>query len=325
MIYCKHEGKKWVKIMNFGDKLSKFRKAKGLSQEGLAEKLEVTRQTVSKWELGQTRPDTDMLVKIADILDVDVSSLIVNEEESVKKDMNQKFVSDETKPRTWLFIILIILALVITVVLINKVVVDKKTKTNDNSGGIFDIFKGFMPDVNVDKKSFNLYYETQTGTQWGSSVNIILDKVITNNKTNDRKITVVYNTVSTEDPTEIKNLKSNFEDFTDYEVSVDYDDNGYVNKITVEDSNSKSNIDRFNRSFEPYSGEKMGTIVKNVLTNVATNNEKESRKITVVYNGTTVSEPEDIRNLKSNLDDWTIYEIVFAYDEIGYINQVTIR
>ena len=71
--------------MKFGDKLSKLRKEKGLSQEGLAEKLEVTRQTVSKWELSQTKPDTDMLVKLADVLGVEVSSLIVDEEETTKK------------------------------------------------------------------------------------------------------------------------------------------------------------------------------------------------------------------------------------------------
>ena len=311
--------------MNFGDKLSKFRKEKGLSQEGLAEKLEVTRQTVSKWELGQTKPDTDMLVKIADVLGVDVSSLIVSEEEATKKETSKGYDVDETKPRTWLLVLLIILALVLSVVLINKVVIDKKAKADDGNRGIFNIFKGFMPDVNVTKKAFNFYYEAETGTQWGSSVNSVLDSVITNNKTNDRKITVVYNEVSTDDPTEIKNLKSNFDEWTDYEVSVDYDDDGYVNKITIEDSNSKSNIDDFNRAFEFYGGDQMGMIVKKLLTDVASNNEKNSRKVTVVYGETTVSEPEEIRNLKSSFDEWTKYEVVFAYDEIGYINQVTIR
>ena len=219
--------------MKFGDKLSKLRKEKGLSQEGLAEKLEVTRQTVSKWELSQTKPDTDMLVKLADVLGVEVSSLIVDEEETTKKGSSKGYDIDETKPRTWLLVLLIVLALVIAVVLINKVVVDKKAKSKDNSWGIFNIFKGFTSDMN--KKDFNWNYETKNGTQWGININKMLDDVITNNKTNDRKITVVYNDTSSDDPSVIKGLKSKFEEWTDYEVSLDYDDEGYVNKITIEE------------------------------------------------------------------------------------------
>ena len=50
--------------MRFDEKLIHLRKKNMLSQEGLAEKLNVTRQTVSKWELGQTKPDMDKLVDI---------------------------------------------------------------------------------------------------------------------------------------------------------------------------------------------------------------------------------------------------------------------
>lgn len=43
--------------MTFGEKLQKLRRGSGLSQEQLAEKLDVTRQAVSKWELGDSLPD----------------------------------------------------------------------------------------------------------------------------------------------------------------------------------------------------------------------------------------------------------------------------
>jgi transcriptional regulator with XRE-family HTH domain len=53
--------------MEFGNKLYEMRKEKGLSQEELASRLEVTRQTVSKWELGDSTPDLDKLVLLAEL------------------------------------------------------------------------------------------------------------------------------------------------------------------------------------------------------------------------------------------------------------------
>ena len=52
------------------------RKAKGLSQEELATKLNVVRQTLSKWEKGLSVPDAEMLIRIAEALDTSVSELL---------------------------------------------------------------------------------------------------------------------------------------------------------------------------------------------------------------------------------------------------------
>lgn len=53
-----------------------FRKAKGLSQEELAIKLNVVRQTVSKWEKGLSVPDSDLLVALSEALETPVSALL---------------------------------------------------------------------------------------------------------------------------------------------------------------------------------------------------------------------------------------------------------
>ncbi len=58
------------------DNIKSFRKVKGLSQEELALKLNVVRQTVSKWETGLSVPDSEMLIKIAEALDTSVASLL---------------------------------------------------------------------------------------------------------------------------------------------------------------------------------------------------------------------------------------------------------
>ncbi len=53
-----------------------FRKRKGLTQENVAEALNIVRQTASKWEKGISVPDADMLIRLAEILDVSVNELI---------------------------------------------------------------------------------------------------------------------------------------------------------------------------------------------------------------------------------------------------------
>ena len=60
----------------FAENLKKIRKDKGYTQETLAKKLNVVRQTVSKWEKGLSLPDVDMLSKIANVLETDVNILL---------------------------------------------------------------------------------------------------------------------------------------------------------------------------------------------------------------------------------------------------------
>lgn len=63
-------------MANVGKNIRILRTRKKMTQDALAEKLFVSRQTVSNYETGKTRPDIDTLVKIADIMEVDVNVLI---------------------------------------------------------------------------------------------------------------------------------------------------------------------------------------------------------------------------------------------------------
>ena len=62
--------------MTFADKLYNLRVQFGYSQEALAEKLSVSRQAVSKWELGTTLPETDKMIVISDFFDVSIDYLL---------------------------------------------------------------------------------------------------------------------------------------------------------------------------------------------------------------------------------------------------------
>lgn len=68
-----------------------FRKAKGMSQEEMAVKLNVVRQTVSKWENGLSVPDADVVIRMADLLNVSVSQLLgVDVEDQTNRDLSEE-------------------------------------------------------------------------------------------------------------------------------------------------------------------------------------------------------------------------------------------
>ena len=58
------------------ENIKAVRKSKGLSQQELAVKLNVVRQTISKWEQGLSVPDSDMLISLSEVLDTPVSTLL---------------------------------------------------------------------------------------------------------------------------------------------------------------------------------------------------------------------------------------------------------
>ena len=64
--------------MNFNEKLMELRKQRGWSQEELGNRLNVTRQTISKWELSQTTPEMDKLVEISQLFDISLDELLNN-------------------------------------------------------------------------------------------------------------------------------------------------------------------------------------------------------------------------------------------------------
>ncbi|MFN1807303.1 helix-turn-helix domain-containing protein [Clostridioides difficile] len=65
--------------MTLGEKIQKLRKQNGFSQEELAEKVTVTRQTISKWELNQSEPDLDFIAQLSNIFNVSADYLIKEE------------------------------------------------------------------------------------------------------------------------------------------------------------------------------------------------------------------------------------------------------
>ena len=77
----------------FPNNLKRLRKLRNLKQEDLAERLSVTRQTVSGWETGRRQPDLDTLKLLADALDADIYELIYGEKPGVYPKFQRKYVA----------------------------------------------------------------------------------------------------------------------------------------------------------------------------------------------------------------------------------------
>ena len=63
-------------MRDIGKNIRDLRQARNMTQDDLAERLFVTRQTVSNYETGRTKPDVDMLVRIAEVLEIDINALL---------------------------------------------------------------------------------------------------------------------------------------------------------------------------------------------------------------------------------------------------------
>lgn len=75
---------------NIGSFMKELRKQKGLTQEQLAKKFNVSDRTVSRWENGNNMPDLSILVELADYYDVDIRELIDGERKSEKMESELK-------------------------------------------------------------------------------------------------------------------------------------------------------------------------------------------------------------------------------------------
>lgn len=93
--------------ISLGEKIRDYRKKAGLSQEQLAEKLNVSRQTITKWETNKGVPDISNLIAISDEFGVTLDELI-KEDAVVKK----KIISDSSSKKWHILVIIYLIAIV---------------------------------------------------------------------------------------------------------------------------------------------------------------------------------------------------------------------
>lgn len=105
----------------FGKNLMELRKKNGLSQEDLANKLNVTRQTVSKWELEQTSPSLKDLKNISDFFNISLDELTSNDINiSTKESINQTNNIKLKTKKKYLILLPVIVLIIFFIILINR-------------------------------------------------------------------------------------------------------------------------------------------------------------------------------------------------------------
>ena len=111
--------------MNIGEKLYELRKGKNLSQEEVADKLNVTRQTISKWETNQSTPDFDKIKPLCELYEITADELLTGErkiKEPTIVDTKEKRAKGIALGVLGYFIAVVWIMISIPVLLINPIV-----------------------------------------------------------------------------------------------------------------------------------------------------------------------------------------------------------
>ena len=121
--------------MKFNEKLVMLRKQHNLSQEQVAEKLGVARQTISKWELGETTPEMDKLILISEIYNITLDELVKEENEvKVVNDPNntnsQKLAGMLIKILKGIGIFILIFAILYVALIVAGLIAFNRVETN---------------------------------------------------------------------------------------------------------------------------------------------------------------------------------------------------
>ena len=121
--------------MKFGDNLKSIRKSKKMSQEDLAEKVNVSRQSVSKWETGETLPDVLLLKPLADELQISVDELLTQQKPEVEK----VYVKPKAFPYVILGVVIFILLLSLSILTLSFVSTKYETINVENASEFYQI------------------------------------------------------------------------------------------------------------------------------------------------------------------------------------------
>lgn len=134
--------------MKFSEKLENLRKSKGMSQEALAQKLNVTRQTVSKWELDQTTPDMSKLIEISKIFEISLDELANNNNIETSNSETTYKESSIEKNNKKISVIIFIIGLIISIILCGIGFIKQKQSDKTNEQAYNDAYA--LSQANVD-------------------------------------------------------------------------------------------------------------------------------------------------------------------------------
>ena len=143
-----------------GNKLVKLRKENKLSQDSLADKLGITRQTISNWELNITKPDIVQIKNISEIFNISIDELLDNNTKDIieKKISNTEKLTNKTNKYIKITLITLYFIILIFLIIITIYFFNNKDFTNDYQTSFRCNNNKIIYDVSIDN-----YYNSENG------------------------------------------------------------------------------------------------------------------------------------------------------------------
>ena len=162
--------------MKLGEKILEYRKKLGLSQEALGEKVGVSRQTVSKWEIGQTIPELEKIILLAKEFGTTIDELVQDEENQILEEKNSinenKFINKFCNKKA-----LKILAIVFTIIII--FFISKVSYRLALLNGFEKQIREFIPHYYLDREPVEENYRLEVSTfKTERGVSTVYDEMI---------------------------------------------------------------------------------------------------------------------------------------------------
>lgn len=148
--------------MKLAERLKTVRGNENLTQGELAEKLQVSRSTISSWETGRSYPDLEMIIRISDQFDVSLDYLLREDEKMVKK------LNFGTKQKKWLIGTVVVLALVIGNMMLSTIPiainsedvdVEKLQLVRDMSYNGEDAYRDWNTTIDISMRANNPFFK----------------------------------------------------------------------------------------------------------------------------------------------------------------------
>lgn len=242
--------------MKFNEKLINLRKENGMSQEELGDRLGVTRQTISKWELGQATPNMTNLNELGTLFNVSINYLVDDNCDTYnKKQFKGGFKMDDNKKKK----IIIIAAIVLGVIVVGAVIklaffntaLDKVNDAKDaGTQAALDVFNKGMENINnagngnsnnnsnmankYESISFNMELELFAGQQNATFTKEALSAIASSNsKYAEHQISVEFEGSTYTSASDILDLTNKIENDKTYSILFNYDTTGYINKAII--------------------------------------------------------------------------------------------
>ncbi len=348
--------------MIFEEKLMKLRKMNGLSQEDLANKINVSRQVVSKWELGQSKPNMNNLIQISKLFNINIE-LLTNDDFDVDstyknvKETSSEFNKSESNndeefnqrkygnynnqgntKKSKLGIVILIILMIVIIAIVGRLVItfidntkERKAKqeqqqsiealNQQNQESVEELNQLNEEELNKIKKED----EQKEAESKKSEEELSHNQETANNQVNESNQSMANNQIAESN----QSFPSNQNTTNNQDGSSNM--NNEVNQTTTNnkkgDTNgvSKVEIMQFNGFIEMRKGNQDKFFITGLLDEIISSNQKNPNRIIVlVYNETTTSDADEIRNIKYNLASGE-YDVILEYDNVGFINKVILR